>query len=62
MSEADRSLVAERLNTISQFLDHLAYDAIPPLVDRPSSQKGDPVKEMPLPDSLSTRQIACQAD
>jgi hypothetical protein len=31
-------------------------------VDRLSSQKSDPVKEMPLPDSHSTRQIACQAD
>jgi hypothetical protein len=30
MSEADRSLVAERLNTMSQFLDHLAYDGILP--------------------------------
>ena len=62
MSEADRSLVAERLNTMSQYLDHLAYDGILPLVDRLSSQKSDPVKEMPLPDSHSTRQIACRAD
>jgi hypothetical protein len=37
----------KRLNTMSQFPDHLAYDAIPPLLDRLSSQKGDPVKEMP---------------
>ena len=39
--------VKKRLNAMSQFLDHLAYDAMPVLLDRLSSQKGNPLKEMP---------------
>jgi hypothetical protein len=31
----------KRLNTMSQFLDHLAYDAMPPLIDKLSTHKGD---------------------
>jgi hypothetical protein len=29
----------KRLNTMNQFLDHLAYDALPPLLNRLSSEK-----------------------
>jgi hypothetical protein len=32
----------KRINTTSQFLDHLAYDAIPPLIDRLSILKDSP--------------------
>jgi hypothetical protein len=31
----------KRLNTLGQFLDHLAYDAMPPLIDELSTHKGD---------------------
>lgn len=30
----------KRLNTMDQFLDHLAYDAMPALLDQLSEQKG----------------------